>query len=187
MRWSANRPDQPPALPDTILVGLGGDTVVLRGLRILVVEDLASIRDLISRLLGGLGCTDVHQAENLAQARNKIDRHGFDAVLLDYELAGENGLSLLGELRKNTWHFNRDVPVILLTGHSEPALIDKAVAAGANAYLVKPVMPDRLGRRILDVREKAGWTRPPEGGPPHRSAGSESGGGPDDDGDVVWV
>ena len=161
---------------------------MLKGLRILVVEDLKSIRDLVSRLLGGLGCDDVHQAEDLASARQKIDRFGFDAVLLDYDLAGENWLSLLAELRQNTWHFNRLVPVILLTGHKEPDRVEDAMATGANAYLVKPVMPDLLGRRILDVREKTGWVRPPDdGNAPQKSAGSEAGGGPDDDGDIVWV
>ncbi len=161
---------------------------MLKGLRILVVEDTKSIRDLVSRLLGSLGCEDVHQAEDLASARTQINAFGFDTVLLDYDLSGENGITLLDELRKNTWHFNRDVPVILLTGHSGPELLDAAIAAGANAYLVKPVMPDRLGQRILEVREKAGWTRPPDGGNAHRrEAGSESGGGPDDDGNIVWV
>jgi two-component system, chemotaxis family, chemotaxis protein CheY len=161
---------------------------VLKGLRILVVEDLKSIRDLVSRLLGGLGCDDVHQAEDLASARTKLDQFGFDAVLLDYDLAGENGLSLLAELRQNTWHFNRLVPVILLTGHKAPDLVEDAMAAGANAYLVKPVMPDLLGRRIIGVREKAGWVRPPDGGnAPQKKAGSESGGGPDDDGNIVWL
>lgn len=161
---------------------------MLNGLRILVVEDLKSIRDLVSRLLGGLGCDDVHQAEDLASARQKIDRFGFDAVLLDYDLAGENGLSLLAELRQNTWHFNRLVPVILLTGHKAPDRVEDAMATGANAYLVKPVMPDRLGRRIIGVREKAGWVRPPDdGNAPQKKAGSESGGGPDDDGNIVWL
>ena len=161
---------------------------MLKGLRILVVEDLKSIRDLVSRLLGGLGCDDVHQAEDLASARTKLDQFGFDAVLLDYDLAGENGLSLLAELRQNTWHFNRLVPVILLTGHKEPELVDDAMAAGANGYLVKPVMPDLLGRRILDVREKTGWVRPPDdGNAPQKKAGSESGGCPDDDGSIVWL
>ncbi len=162
--------------------------VVLRGFRILVVEDLKSIRDLVSRLLGSLGCADVHQAENLSQARARIDRFGFDVILLDYELAGENGLSLLAELRKNTWHFNRDVPVIVLTGHTEPDLIESAISVGANAYMVKPVRPDRLGRRILEVREKAGWTRPPDSGnAPQREAGSEAGGGPEDDSNIIWL
>nr|WP_238934948.1 response regulator [Maricaulis parjimensis] len=149
----------------------------MKGMRILIVEDIPSIRDLVARLLQSLGCRDVHEAEDLTSARKKLDQFGYDAVLLDYELSGENGLRLLRGLRKQTWHFNRDVPVIVLTGHAGAELIESAVAAGANAYLVKPVMPDRLGQRILDVRQKTGWTRPAVGSVPSE---------PDSD-DIEWI
>jgi two-component system chemotaxis response regulator CheY len=139
-------------------------STVLNGMRILVVEDLESIRELVSRLLLGLGCKQVHTAADTRSAKHKIDRLGFDAVLLDYDLAGENGLDLLRRLRRDTWHFNREVPVIILTGNNEADTIRDSVALGANAFLVKPVMPDRLGQRILDVTAKTGWRRPPDRG-----------------------
>lgn len=137
---------------------------MLNGMRILVVEDLESIRELVSRLLLGLGCNQVHTAATVLSAQYKLDRLGFDAVLLDYDLAGESGLKLLRRMRRDIWHFNREVPVIILTGHNETETIQDSVAQGANAYLVKPVMPERLGKRILDVMAKAGWRRPPDRG-----------------------
>lgn len=138
---------------------------MLEGRRILIVEDMESIRKLVSRLLKALGCEQVHVAANIAGARTKLDQLGFDAVLLDYDLSGENGLSLLQHLRRDTWQLNKGVPVILLTGHGDPELIQDAAAIGADAVIVKPVMPDRLGQRILNVITKSSWQRPADKGP----------------------
>lgn len=159
----------PPLSPETALV--------LEGRRILIVEDLESIRKLVSRLLKSLGCDQVHVAANITGAQAKLDQLGFDVVLLDYNLSGENGLSLLQRLRRDTWQLNKGVPVIMLTGHGDPELIQDAVAIGADAFIVKPVMPDRLGQRILNVITKAKWQRPADKGPDTD---------PDDD-EKVWL
>ena len=74
---------------------------MLDGLRILVVEDIPSIRSLIARLLERLGCSDVYAVGNIADAFTYLDTLGFDAVLLDYELEHENGLTLVRRLRRD--------------------------------------------------------------------------------------
>lgn len=133
---------------------------MLDGLRILIVEDIPSIRSLITRLLERLGCDDVYAVGSLDEACVYLDTLGFDAVLLDYELERENGLALVQRQRRNATRRNHDVPVIVLTGHTDAGVMQAAVHAGANAYLVKPVKPDRLGRRILDVLAHADRRRP---------------------------
>jgi two-component system chemotaxis response regulator CheY len=133
---------------------------MLDGLRILVVEDIPSIRTLVTRLLERLGCDDVYAVGHVDEAFLYLDTLGFDAVLLDYELERENGLTLVKRLRGNVTQRNHNVPVIVLTGHTDADIMQAAVYAGANAYLVKPVKPDRLGRRILDVRAHVEHTRP---------------------------
>lgn len=145
---------------------------MLEKLRILVVEDIASIRSLIVRLLERLGCTQVYEAADIATARGHLDRLDFDVILLDYELENENGLSLVRRLRADHGSINRDVPVIVLTGHKNPNVILSAVQAGANSYLVKPVMPDRLGQRILDVAATNSTPRPVEEETAEKPAGT---------------
>ena len=57
---------------------------------------------------------------------------------------------------------NKDVAIILLTSHDEVSIVDAARKADIDAYLVKPVMPDRLGKRILDVvNHRKGITNKP--------------------------
>lgn len=133
---------------------------MLDGLRLLVVEDIPSMRTLITRLLERLGCDDVYAVGDLDTAFSYLDTLGFDAVLLDYELERENGLTLIKRLRKDAGARNHDVPVIVLTGHTETVVMQAAVRAGANSYLVKPVRPARLGERLLDVLAQTHRERP---------------------------
>lgn len=125
----------------------------LQNLRVLIVEDVNTIRSLVRRIVTGLGASEVHDAPDVATAWAALDTAPFDVMLLDYELAGEDGLSILEELRARTYHPNSDVAVVVLTGHAGAHLVREAVQKGADAYLVKPVAPDVLGNRILQVLE----------------------------------
>lgn len=124
---------------------------MLKGLRILVVEDVDAIRSLVARLLKSLGCEEIFEAADIDGAWEMINQQELDCILLDYELKGSNGLSLAKRLRKQEDANNHQVPIVVLTGHAEAHVVQNAVQAGTDAYLVKPVMPERLGERILQV------------------------------------
>ncbi len=64
-----------------------------------------------------------------------------DGVLLDYRLPDTIGLDLCRELRAA---LGPDVPILLVTAYHEPMLITRAYAAGATAFLGKPIEPDAL-------------------------------------------
>ncbi|MFT6460953.1 MAG: two-component system chemotaxis response regulator CheY [Maricaulis maris] len=123
----------------------------LAGQRILIVEDVASIRTLVAKLLERLGCEDVLESADGETAWQHLQRQKIDAMLLDYELQGEDGISLAWRVRADKDLLNKDVPIILLTAHDEIRIVEAARKADIDAYLVKPVMPDRLGRRILEA------------------------------------
>ncbi|SDM24579.1 response regulator [Maricaulis salignorans] len=124
---------------------------ILLGVRILIVEDVAATRRLIARLLGSLGCHDLIEADGVEGAWQHLNRQQIDLMLLDYELLDGTGIKLMQELRANSASPNQSVPTIMLTGHSEAAVVEQSIRAGADGFLVKPVMPDKLGRRILEV------------------------------------
>lgn len=125
----------------------------LQNLRILIVEDVGAIRSLVRRIVIGLGASEVHDAPDVATAWAALDTAPFDVMLLDYELNGEDGLSILEELRARAEHPNTNMAVVVLTGHAEAHVVKEAVQKGADAYLVKPVAPDVLGNRIIEVLE----------------------------------
>jgi CheY-like chemotaxis protein len=122
---------------------------VLRDLRILVVEDVPALRQLICRMIEGLGCESIAAAGTLAEAWALLNAQKFDALLLDYQLAGEVGLKLVTRLRADCIALNHDLSVVVLTGQADAARVCACQAAGADAIMIKPVRPDVLGARII--------------------------------------
>lgn len=104
---------------------------MLNDFRILIVEDDASLRDVLRQYLSIY--YEVSLASNLATARQAIAQSPCDLVLLDKHLPDGTGLSLLAELRS----LRPSPAVIILTSDGEFNAITKALAQGADDYLVK--------------------------------------------------
>lgn len=87
---------------------------------------------------------------NITKANNGLEAlsyllqygHGFDAVVMDVQMPLMNGLDATREIRKQP--FNADLPVIGLTGEVEPEDEKRALEAGMNVVLHKPLQPDDL-------------------------------------------
>lgn len=120
----------------------------LNGMRVLVVDDVPAISSLVQRLLKRKGAADVAVAADTKSAWDMLERERYDAMLLDYQLKGETGVKLLKRLREDHRARNRDLPTIMLTTHIATGIVQECVKAGSDAYLVKPVSPDRLADRI---------------------------------------
>ena len=111
--------------------------------RVLVVDDDADIRNLLSRYLEGQGfSTDL--AANRSEAEQKVAAGGIDLVVLDVMLTDGSGLDLCRELKDR----RPDLAIILLTALKED--VDRIVGLelGADDYLGKPFNPRELAARI---------------------------------------
>lgn len=104
--------------------------------RILVVDDDRSIRQLYRAALGFAGF-DVVLAEDGFGALQKVDECRPDLIVLDLHLPRIDGLTVLSELRANT--YTLDIPVIVVTGVSYQYAV-----AQATAVLRKPCAPETL-------------------------------------------
>lgn len=117
-------------------------------LRVSIVEDHPVLRSVlleyISRLPDVVNCTVAASAEAALEALNG-DRP--DLMLIDLSLPGMNGIELISELRKSF----PDLPCAILSGHRSQTYVGKALAAGANGYLLKgdPLEIERGMRAIL--------------------------------------
>jgi adenylate cyclase len=113
--------------------------------RILVVDDNASNRDLLSRRLQREGYR-VTSAEGGAAALAMIAAEGFDLVLLDLMMPGMSGFEVLSRLKadRNTRH----IPVIMISALDELDSTVRCIEAGAEDYLPKPFNPILLRARI---------------------------------------
>lgn len=118
---------------------------------VLVVDDEQNILTSVSRALALEGHT-VEVAGSAEIALQKLEKQSFDAILLDVQLPGMDGLEMLRELRKR----EISTPVIMMSGHATIEVAVEATRQGADDFIEKPIGSDRLVlslKRSLEVRE----------------------------------
>jgi len=119
--------------------------VTVPGPHVLVVDDDAAVRQLVSEYLGQNDFR-VSEAASGAQLMGAFRAQVVDLVLLDLRLPGEDGMQLLRALRAES-----QLPVIILTGRAEEADRIMGLELGADDYLTKPFSPRELLARIRTV------------------------------------
>ena len=112
---------------------------------ILIVDDDADIRDLVSEYLGNNDMR-VSGAVSGREMLACFDREAIDLVLLDLKLPGEDGMQLARTLRERA-----TVPIVLLTGRNEEADRVMGLELGADDYVTKPFSPRELLARVRAV------------------------------------
>jgi two-component system phosphate regulon response regulator OmpR len=118
---------------------------------ILVVDDDARLRALLSRYLAGEGFR-VTTAETATEARDKLRFMHPDMLVLDVMMPGESGLTLTESLRSEQ---GSEMPVLLLTARGAPEDRIAGFEAGADDYLGKPFEPRELVLRIRALLRRA--------------------------------
>lgn len=115
-------------------------------IRIHVVDDDASFRTAVGRMLQACGFpVTLYDSAHAFLAASRLDEPG--CVLLDVDMPQLTGLQLQDQLRQ----LSSPLPIIFLTGHGDVAMSVRAVKAGAEDFLLKPVGRDAL----LDAIERA--------------------------------
>jgi CheY-like chemotaxis protein len=142
----------------------GGETVVapgaggvplapLTGASVLVVEDDADTRDFLGYALRSAGVKPVLTG-TAADALDLLTAYDFDVVVSDLSMPGQDGYALVARLRQLDAASGRRRPAIALTAHAGPDERRRALAAGFDAYLVKPVdakdLVDAVGRLLRE-------------------------------------
>jgi two-component system, sensor histidine kinase and response regulator len=114
-----------------------------RSLRILVAEDNAVNRQLVTALLGKRGHTVV-TVVNGREAIAALAEGAFDIVLMDVQMPEMDGLEATAAIRKLEAVTGAHVPIIALTAHAMKGDREICVAAGMDEYLSKPINPKQL-------------------------------------------
>ncbi len=119
---------------------------------LLVVDDNADNRDLLSRRLARFGYINIATAANGREALLQLRAKPFDLVLLDIMMPEMNGYEVLEHLKAaNELH---DLPVIMISALDEIASVIKCIELGADDYLPKPFNPTLLRARVGASLEK---------------------------------
>lgn len=118
---------------------------------VLVVDDERNILTSVSRALGLEGY-HVEVAGSAEVALDKLAKQSFDAILLDVQLPGMDGLAMLNELER----LGVSTPVIMMSGHATIEVALQAIRQGADDFIEKPIGSDRLVlslKRSLELHE----------------------------------
>ena len=141
--------DPAPAWEDVSAIQIEAEAKPLRfgpPLRVLVAEDNAVNRELITTVLRKMGHT-VEVATNGYQALGALDRHSFDVVFMDVQMPDLDGIKATREIRRLELERARadrsapapHLPIIALTAHALKGDRENCLAAGMDDYLSKPV------------------------------------------------
>jgi two-component system phosphate regulon response regulator PhoB len=120
--------------------------------RILIVEDEASIRDMVAFALRKAGMDAAHAADARA-AQMAISERVPDLILLDWMLPGTSGLELARRLRRE--ELSREIPIIMLTARGEEMDRVNGLEAGVDDYVIKPFSTRELIARIKAVLRRS--------------------------------
>lgn len=116
----------------------------------MVVDDARIMRIHLSKILKDLGHTIVCEAANGYEAITLYKEHKPEFITMDITMPAQNGIKDGIEAVKQITEVNKDVKIIMVTSHGEEEKVIRAIKAGANNYLLKPISL----KKVSDVLDK---------------------------------
>jgi CheY-like chemotaxis protein len=126
------------------------EAVRLDGLSVLVVDDHGDSRDLLVTILEGLGAV-VYSAAGAREAFALLKNARPAVLVSDLEMPGESGYELIQKVRDLPPEAGGLTPAIALTAYARSDERIRALAAGFQAHLAKPALPEELAAAIAAV------------------------------------
>ncbi len=121
-------------------------------MKILVVDDFSTMRRIVKNILKQIGFENMDEAEDGAEAFNKLQTGNFDFLITDWNMPNVTGLDLLKKVRSDPKL--KGLPVLMVTAEAEKEQVITAVKAGVNNYVVKPFTADALKEKIEKIFQK---------------------------------
>ena len=122
-------------------------------MRILIVDDFATMRKVIRNLLRQVGYDNIVEAENGEAAFSVLKSQKVDFVISDWNMPNMTGLELLKAVRADS-ELNK-MPFLMVTAEALKDNVVEAVKAGVNNYIVKPFTAEVLSEKIDKIIEKS--------------------------------
>ncbi len=114
--------------------------------KVMVLDDSETVRKQVGAALEGAGYAVVEAKDGVDGLGQLESDNEIAMVVLDINMPRMGGLEMLERMRKRD--NLEETPVLILTTEADPTLIDRARAAGAKGWLVKPVKPDLLVKAV---------------------------------------
>jgi two-component system chemotaxis response regulator CheY len=118
-------------------------------MKILVVDDFATMRRIIKNILKQLGYDNVEEADDGANALKKLRASKFDFVVTDWNMPNMSGLDLVKAMRAD--EALKETPILMVTAEAMKENIVEAVKSGVNNYIVKPFTAEVMKAKIEKI------------------------------------
>ena len=117
--------------------------------KFLVVDDFSTMRRIVRNLLKELGFSNVQEAEDGADALNKLRGEPFDFVVSDWNMPNMSGIDMLRAIRADATL--KHLPVLMVTAEAKKENIIMAAQAGASGYVVRPFTAATLDEKLKKI------------------------------------
>ncbi len=120
----------------------------LANLQVLIADDNRQMRFLVRSILRAAGLHRVAEAEGGSEALDLMHRFPVDLVIIDWNMRPLDGIALTRRIRHDEDSPNHEVPIVMLTAHTERARVAAARDAGIHGLVRKPISTQLLLNRI---------------------------------------
>ena len=116
-------------------------------MKVMLVDDSKTMRNIQKGILGQLGYNELEEACDGLDALSKIGAFQPELLLVDWNMPNMDGLTFVKKFREQ----GNKAPIIMVTTEAEKSRVVEAIKAGVNNYVVKPFTPELLGERIKET------------------------------------
>lgn len=123
-------------------------------MKVLVVDDFATMRKIIKNVLKQINIEDVLEAESGKHALSVLKNDAVDLIISDWIMPEMTGIEFLKACKGDDAY--KGIPFIMVTAEAQKDNIMEAIKSGVDNYIVKPFTPDKLKDAIDKARARAG-------------------------------
>jgi two-component system chemotaxis response regulator CheY len=118
-------------------------------MKVLVVDDFATMRRIVKGVLKQLGFSNIIEAEDGSSALEELKKEDIGLIVSDWNMPNMTGLDLLKAVRGDA--NLKGIPFIMVTAEGQKENVVEAVKCGVNNYIVKPFTPETFGEKLNKV------------------------------------
>ncbi len=115
-------------------------------IKILIVDDFATMRRILKNILKQLGFTNILEADDGTTALEQLKTNQFDLIISDWNMPKMTGLDLLKSVRG--MNECKDIPFLMVTAEAQKQNVIEAVQAGVSNYVVKPFTAEQIADKL---------------------------------------
>ena len=118
-------------------------------MKVIIVDDFATMRRILRNILKQIGFTNVSEADDGKTALKELKKEKYDLILCDWNMPEITGLELLNKIRSDD--NLKKLPFVMVTAEAHKDNIVEAVKSGVSSYIVKPFTAETVSEKLNKI------------------------------------